>query len=201
MGTALSRVRVTWSGVTVVGPSVSTFYTSVTPAALLSAINSGFGAYVSAVCPAGTAFSWDSSGEVIDSESGEMTGTWSSGSGGGATSTGGTTFAAGVGGRVVWSTAGIVGGRRVKGSTFIVPMHTTAYDGNGSLTSSTVSALQSFATGMFASGTGMCIWSPYRPARAATDTEPARPERLGSFHPVTSGGPVDAVSWLRSRRT
>ena len=50
-------------------------------------------------------------------------------------------FAAGVGARVVWETGAVRNGRRVRGSTFVVPIWSSAYETNGTLHTATINDL------------------------------------------------------------
>lgn len=99
-------------------------------------------------------------------------------------------FALGVGARVVWNTSGIFGGRRVRGSTFIVPLTIGSYEGAGQITAGVIATMQGAANTLAGFGPdGMFIWS--RP-------QPGTP---GEAQTVTGAIAPDRVSWLRSRRT
>lgn len=96
--------------------------------------------------------------------------------------------------RVKWFTGGIVHGRMVQGSTFIVPLMTTAYETDGTLTSA-VTSNASTAANTLISATDTVIWS--RPFPGST----GNPARAGSSHAVIAATIPDKVSWLRTRRT
>lgn len=131
-----------------------------------------------------------SSGDLVESTTGDLVGTWSDpGTGGSVSSTGTSGFTNGVGARVVWNTGGLFGGRRVRGSTFLVPLGADAYEGAGNITSTMLADLQAAADALVAATTPFGVWS--RP----TATSP------GEFNEWTSARVPDQVSWLRSRRT
>jgi hypothetical protein len=105
---------------------------------------------------------------------------------------GSSNWASGVGCRQRWLTAGITRGRRVRGSTFLVPLGQNLYDGTGSIADATVTALATAANTLRAADSGsMRIYS--RPTSAANAD--------GVAHAVTGSDLPDRVSWLRSRRT
>jgi len=134
--------------------------------------------------------------ELVDEDSGTITGTvtapaQASNSGSGA----GANYAAGVGARVRWQTNGFRNGRRVVGTSFIVPINGAAYDSDGSLTSATVTALTTpsaaLVTALTAATSPLCVYS--RPtAPGATD---------GELHLVTGSSVPDQSSWLTTRRS
>lgn len=128
-------------------------------------------------------------GDLIDPTNGQLTGTWSEG--GGATITGANAAdvaAAGVGASITWLTGGIVGGKRVRGRTYVVPLATPSYDATGTLSVAALTALDAAAA---AHTTGsLVVW--HRPSGpGATD---------GSEHNVVSYRVRDKVSYLSSRR-
>lgn len=98
-------------------------------------------------------------------------------------------FAAGVGARVRWLTDAIVNGRRLYGSTYIVPMTSNWYDGDGTIAAEALTVLQAFASNLEGGGgvadDEFAVWSPTG----------------GIVADVTGYIVPDRVSWLRSRRT
>lgn len=188
---SLDRVRVVWTGTSIVGPGVSTFYTTGTGAALNAALKTYFTAITSAFPNLKGQWEFAAGGETIDSATGTLTGSW-----GGSTSSSivmaspNASWVSGVGARVVWNTNGFVSGRRVRGSTFMVPLQQSAYDADGTLVGSFVTLLQTSANALVASVPQLTIWS--RPTAA---------HPVGGATPVTSATVPDKVSWLRSRRT
>lgn len=196
----LSRMRVTWGGSTVVGPGVSTFYfNSVSMAGLPAAVASFF-TTIKNFIPAGTSIVVPGVGETIDEATGALNGAWSAS--GGATVTGGgggASFLLGTGGRVRWQTGGIVGGRRVVGTTFIVPM--TAQElPSGIIPGGTLSIMQTAANALVTASSGaMYVYSKPQPAR--TGAHGPLPARAGVASQVTSAVVDPDMTWLRSRRT
>lgn len=100
---------------------------------------------------------------------------------------------AGPAGAVInWRTPVIKNGRRIRGRTFLVPLATTAYELNGTLTATAVSTITSAAT-TFSAGTGnpdLGVWSRPSPV---TKTG-------GLWARATSFNVPDLVAVLRSRR-
>lgn len=180
----------TWSGSPVVGPGLTTFFTSNTgtagfPADVKTLITSWAGNV-----PTGVTWTVPISGDLIDDGTGGLSGTWSVASGGGTVvSSAAGSFASGVGCRIRWGTDGVVGGRRVVGSTFVVPLAVGAYQSDGTILDSVVTALSAAAVTFRSRSGGVKIFS--RPIVG----------RLGSNSNVIDSSVPDKVSWLRSRRT
>lgn len=184
----MARLRVAWAGTGVTGGGLSTFYFSTSSSGVASDVRDFFDAIKSAI-PNVVTWSIPEQGDLIDDVTGDLTGSWSEGSGTltvSGTST--ATWAAGVGYRVVWSTAGIFKGRRVKGSTFICPISAAAYDTAGTIESVTLAGHRAAAVALVAAQPDLRIWS--RPS----------PPAAGESNVVTSATIPDKVSWLRSRR-
>nr|CRY96854.1 hypothetical protein [uncultured prokaryote] len=186
----LARIRVAWSGSGVTGAGVSTFYSNDSdPAVLRTALVTYFGVWKDLVP---TVINWTTptSGDTIDSATGEINGAWTGGTASTITGTlAGQGYAQGVGVRAVWNTAGIVGGRRVRGTTFMVPVSSGVYDSDGTIKSTNLVTMQGAATGLVTDASGtLVVYS--RPA----------PGRAGTSSVVTSGTVPDKVSWLVSRR-
>jgi hypothetical protein len=140
--------------------------------------------------PLGVQWSIPSSGDLMESTTGDLVGTWSDpGTGGTVTSNGPAGFTNGVGTRIVWGTSGLFGGRRVRGSTFIVPLTVGAYEGAGNITSTVMGTLQTAANALVGTATPWVVWS--RPT----------PTLTGEVNEITSASVPDRVSWLRTRRT
>ena len=103
--------------------------------------------------------------------------------------TGAVGAAAGVGACVSWLTGGIVGGRRLRGRTFLVPLHNSTYDTDGTFTSGVLTALTAFQTAMRAAGP-LAVW--HRP------TTPGGTD--GTSYGVIGARVRDRVAFLSSRR-
>jgi len=129
-------------------------------------------------------------GDLLDDNTGEVTGSWSFGGpvtiGGGLPSVG---YAQGVGVRIRWDTAGITAGRHVRGSTYLVPISAGVFDADGTVKVANLTTLQAAATGL-RSGLGGALVILTR----------LTPEHSGTSHEVISETVVDRVSWLISRR-
>lgn len=185
----ISRVRVGWSGAGVVGPGVSTFYTTGTGAALVSAV-ADFYDDIKNLLPAVVNIDYPGGGEVLDSATGDFVGAWTGTSGLTTPGAGAGLFAQGVGARVIWDTNGTTNHRRVRGSTFLVPLVAAAYSADGTLADATRifirDAAQVFRTTM---GGAFVIWT--RPKNHTG----------GGVNSTTGVRVPDGVTTLRSRRT
>lgn len=185
----LARVRCVWSGAPITGPGLTTFYFDEAGSGFTAAVSTFFQA-VDAYLPIGVGVAVPSSGDLIDVATGALTGTWTDTATGPGVGAGFGAYPAGVGARIVWPTSGIVGGRRVKGSTFLCPLVNSCFGTDGTLDPTFATALAGFATTFRGGATyDLMIWS--RPA----------PGRAGEASEVIDEEVPDKVSWLRSRRT
>lgn len=187
--TTINRLRVVWGGSGITGPGLSTFYFG---SAAVDAPDDVFDFFNAAplLYPTKVSIFVPSGGDQIDDVTGDLVGTWDGGDVGGlvsGTNTG--DFFAGVGTRVKWPTNGIVGGRRVVGSTFLCPIASAIANTDGSIDSATVTSLAASAAALVAAQPTMRIWSRPTPARAGTSSVVQTVEVPGR------------TSWLRSRRT
>ena len=156
----------------------------------ISVAATGLFTAVRGLIPSGTSLFIPNGGDTIDELTGTLTGTWGTSGGTTITGSGSGSFPGGVGARIVWETDTIRGGRRVRGSTFIVPLIVTAFEANGTLTAATITTLQSGISDFLVQvPTQARIWSRPRPGLAGAGVQVAR------------GVAPDKVSWLRSRRT
>ena len=110
-------------------------------------------------------------------------------------------FASGTGAYVTWRTSGIVNNRRVKGRTFVCPIVSSAYDGDGSLSGQLNTMLQSAGDGLITqsgtNGTPLVVWRrPHQPSQS----DP-RPGYSGQIYDVTQTLVKDRVTSLRTRRS
>lgn len=187
--TTIARVRVAWSGSAVNGPGVSTFYCVGPGGDLAADVKDMFDAWKSSF-PAGVTWTFPSAGDTLDDNDGSLVGAWTGGPGGTISGTASGPFAQGVGARVVWETAGITGGRRVRGSTFLCPLDGDAYQDDGTIHPSTLTSLLAGATILTAA-------TAYQLVVLTRLT----PSHSGTSHDVESASMPDKISWLRSRRT
>jgi len=176
-----------WTGFTG-GPGVSVFYTG--------GVGSGtsdlrvFFDALKAFFPSALTINFPTSGDTIDDSSGIINGVWSSGAVASVVGTGAGAYAAGVGTWVDWRTNGVVGHRRVQGRTFLAPMVIGAFDTNGTMFATTLTAIGTAAATLVATG-DLSIW--HRP--------PVGTFSGGSGHVVTGYRTRDQVTSLRTRRT
>lgn len=99
-------------------------------------------------------------------------------------------FAGPAGAVVTWRTNDLRNGRRIRGRTFLVPLSTTAYQEDGSLTTIALNAVRGFGDAMVGNALqgDLGVWS--RPQGGAG----------GVFASVVSFTVPDKVAVLRSRR-
>jgi hypothetical protein len=186
---AISRCRVAWTGTGVVGGGISTFYTEGDPLQLQLALKT-FYASLSSRIPTTVTVTVPAAGETLESTTGLLTGAWAAGTPGTTTGASPDTFAAGVGTRVVWETAGITRGRHVRGATYLVPLRSAMFDSDGSINDTVRAAIQTAAQAVVvALGDDLVVWS--RPIGGVG----------GMIWTVQGASVPDRVSWLRSRRT
>ena len=178
-----------WSGPAVVGLAVNVLHfdgsdSDVDPADVKAAYQAAAGLF-----SPDHKINIPNTGDVIDDATGTLVRTWTGTGGGLVTGSSGGNYAAGVGACVTWLTGSIVDGKRLRGRTFIVPVHTAAWDTDGTFTTSAFSQVQAFADAMLGTTT-LGIW--HRP------TTPGGSDG-------TSGGVVgyhisDRAAYLSSRR-
>lgn len=172
------------------GPGLSTFFFANGSPTNAPSVVANFFTMIKAQVPTGVTWTIPSGGDLIEESSGQLTGTWTGDTGGTVTSTAAGSHAQGVGARVSWLTDSIRGGRRVRGTTFVVPIHTAGYDTQGTIASSTLTAIEDAANALLNNADwNLLIWS--RP-RAGLN---------GLGVPVARVEVPDKVSWLRSRKT
>lgn len=171
------------------GGGLSTFYFKEAASGFVADVSAFFDA-VKGVIAGATTIRIPGSGDLIDEGSGVLSGTWNDGSTTTIVSTGGGQWAQGVGARIRWNTAGITSGRRVRGSTYLVPITVGQYDGSNGLVPAAVTAMDAAADALVtAQLDDFVIWT--RP----------RPGVVGKSSAVLSADAPDTVSWLRTRRT
>lgn len=183
----IRRIEVVWSGLTGL-PGVSIFHAGDTAAGMTALLRTYFNS-IADQFPIGLSLSFPSQGELINDANGEVVGTWTDVPVTSVTGTGGLNYAAGVGTYTRWLTAGVVEGRRVQGRTFLCPLASTAYDSSGTLTTATVTDLQTAAQVLTDATPDLLIWS------RGSETDPT-----GTSFQVVATAQPDKVSWLRSRR-
>jgi len=184
--TVMRRVEVVWSGLTGL-PGLSVFYSG-SAVDVTTDLNTWFTA-LAGVFPTGLQWNIPGAGDTIEDTTGSLTGGWSTGSSFTISATGGTGgHAAGTGAFVRWGTNAIVGGRRLRGRTFLAPISGAFYDNAGTLTAGFLTAIGPATTTLAAAGK-LLIW--HRPPKGGAS---------GSSSLVTSSFIPDQVTSLRSRR-
>lgn len=184
---SLNKIPVSWTGGTG-GAGVSVFYADSLSAPPVGALATFFGA-IKAMVPSNITWTIPNAGDTYDVATGALVNSWVASGPTVVAATGSPTSYSGGSGVVVrWNTAGIVGRRRVKGRTFIVPVVSAIYD-NGSILSTQLAVFQSAATALVASaGADLRIW--HRPVSGIG----------GQAFPILSGVAPDLAAVLRSRR-
>lgn len=179
----------TLSGSGVVGPAVSTFYVRESELGSAAASIGDFYSAMTATLPDNVTWTIPHNGDTIEDSNGELVGTWSeTGSNENVTGAVNTSFGQGVGIRVRWNTGGIFHGRRVVGTTFIVPCAVGGLTTDGLWSTATASLVDGAADALV-TAENLVIWS--RPSPGGSDGESNTV--TGAFVPLQ-------VSWLRSRR-
>jgi len=186
----LHRLVCTWQGGGVQGNAVTVLHFDGTEvgAPPVAAVKSAFDNFKGAL-PLGVTVTIPSTGDSIDDATGTLEGVWSGSGGGAITGTGTAVSAAGVGACITWLTGGIVNGRKLRGRTFLVPLHNSTYDSDGTLAAGTVTAVNAFAAALLASG-GFGIW--HRPTTVGGSD--------GTSSSVLAYRVRDKVAYLSSRR-
>lgn len=106
-----------------------------------------------------------------------------------------TNYAAGAGFKVTWNTGSIRDGRRVRGSTFVVPAASGVYDTSGLITSAAKTTVNTAAAALIlaldTADTSLAVWS--RPRELPT-------VRTGLAYDVETGSCSSKTAILRGRR-
>jgi len=139
-----------------------------------------------------TAVTWQipSSGDEIESTTGELTGAWTGGTGATYAGTLSSAYAAGTGAYVTWRTGAIRAGRKFQGRTFLCPITAGSYDSTGTIDNTLLAILQTAATNL-ATADVLVIWG--RPRLGGSDP--------GTAAHVIAGQVPDKVTSLRTRRS
>lgn len=189
--TALDRYIVHWltsSG----GPGVSVFHLDATVStprqSQVNAIRAAFDA-IKGFLPTDVSISFSPEIEVIERTTNTLIGTVAVAPPASVTGTNTGAYSAPSGARWRWATGVIHRGRRVTGTTFLVPLSNSAYDVDGTLTAAALTTLNNAAAGILTAAPGaLMVYS--RPAGG----DP------GIASTVTGGSTVDRAAVLRSRR-
>lgn len=144
---------------------------------------------VKALLPSGVNVKVRTSGDIVDSSTGALTGSWSVGASAAVVGIASGSYVGGAGAVVRWLTDGIVGGHRVRGRTFLVPLVYTAFESNGTLAAGTVTTILAAAAALVTSeGTEFGVW--HRPVNGGG----------GQWFNVVGADVPDRSALMRSRR-
>lgn len=192
----LNRVVLVWNGPQVVGGGVTVLhYNGDAGTPPIAAIATALTAQ-SKLIPSGVTVQVPGNGDVIEDSTGTLVDVWAAAGGATIAGNGSAQCAAGVGANISWLTPAIVGGRRLRGRTFIVPLALRDpgsgdefYDTDGTLGTVCRGRITTLATDLLAAGP-LAVW--HRPTtKGGSDGTSA----------ICSGSRVpDRVSTLRSRR-
>lgn len=127
----ISRIQAVWSGKAGL-PGVSTFY-ALDAATALTAL-AGFYAESGGRIPNGITVSFAGTGDIINESNGEAVSTWTATPPAPLAGSASGMYAAPVGMAVTWVTGVFIGGRRVRGRTFMVPLASSVFEDNGTPT-------------------------------------------------------------------
>jgi hypothetical protein len=192
------RMRVAWSGAQVVGPGVTTLYAAAAPATGWGAATVALFTAIRPYLPSGISFDVPNTVDIVDEAENRLVGQYTVGGGGTVNSSGGVAdYKPGVGLRMRWATSGVVGGRKVTGTTFICPTLSSEIL-NGVTAPLTRTAIQTaMATYIAVSTFVPIVYSP--PVKNVPD--PKGRNRPGASSEIVSGSVSPQMTWLRSRRT
>lgn len=194
----INRVRVAFSGFNG-GPGVSTFY-CLDPAAFLPQLRNWLTNFT-VLLPATVTLNIESSGDIIDSVSGNLTGTWTAAAPVPVLGTVTGAYAAPVGMVVNWLTGTVLDGHRLRGRTFMVPLSSGTFENNGSLETGILGGIRAASESLVvAVANNFVIWHRPRPAGTVNRRGEILPARAGGHAIVTSSRVLDKAAVLRSRR-
>lgn len=193
------RVKVNWTGF-VGAPGYTNLYFSEFNAdgytqAMADGAVAKAGAFVTSIrayLPSVVTVGVDSTVDIVQSDTGELVGFFSTtppASGPGALAQ---TYSAASGACFSWGTNGVRNGRRIRGRTFIVPLASGNYENNGTIADNVVTLLKGIGNTLIGPGgtSDFGVWA--RPtSKGATD---------GVWYPAETVKVNDKVAILRSRR-
>jgi hypothetical protein len=182
----INRYVIPWTGTTAL-PGVSVLYSTGATDATADIVT--FLNAIKGLFPPGLSWSVLNGGDTIDDTTGTLNGSWTGVGGAVVTSTGAGNYAAGTGAFVTWHTPTIVGGRRLKGRTFLCPLTIGSYDATGTIATATLTTISAAGTALAGVGK-MRVW--HRP--------PAGGGGGGTSALINAATVPDQVTSLRSRR-
>lgn len=188
--TDLLRVTTTWTGTGVVGGGLTQLFFLDVGAGSEATWVAAFWDAIRDRIPNNCTLTVDGTADVIVAETGVLTGTASVGTTTNLTGTDAGAFGVGVGARIRWETGAVVNGHRVVGTTFVVPMGTTAFSGDGYITDPVATDFQTAGAALITASSGnLVVW-----------TRPKGGAGSGVSHVSACSVPREP-SWLRSRKT
>lgn len=197
MVVALSRVRVTWTGIPS-GNGVTTLYVTGGQTPNLGAIRSAF-SNMSTLIPAAVTINIANQGDIIQDTTGALVGQWSAAAQAALPMTGAGSYVPAQGGLVRLQTDTIAKNRHLRGRIFLAPLVTAAFGSNGQLSAGAVTGLQSFAAAlMTATAAPFAVWS--RPKTSKDEAGNVAVLEEGSSGVVTAATATGFAAVLRSRR-
>jgi hypothetical protein len=140
--------------------------------------------------------------EVIEETTGEMVNILNATGGGNylSNASAGQVMAGASGACINWRTGVVRKGRRIKGRTFLVPLKTTVYDEDGTLTSAAIGTIQTAATALINTSGAADLGVYARPTRQEGDNGQQETIPDGLWAVATSFNIPDKAAVLRSRR-
>jgi hypothetical protein len=183
---ALNQMKVDWSGPCVTGPSATVLHFQGDTEAATAAV-AAFFVGIKGLLPNVLTIRVPTSGDVIDPATGSPSGIWTSATAPDAVvGSGNNGWIDGVGASVRWLTPLYLGGTRLTGRTFLVPVDKGQYNpGTGNLSDSAQTIIATYAGGLITSDAGITIYSRTHHSSSS----------------VAAAAVSTEVSWLRSRRT
>lgn len=154
----MNRLRVTWSGPGVAGPGLTTFYSvngSMDPSVFVVFFDA-----LKTLIPDDVQLTIPSAGDNVSESNGAITGAWTAPGGAVVSGSSSGTFALGTGVRIIWDTGGIRNGRHVRGTTFLAPTVSTAFDTTGRMAVAVQTQITTAANNLrTAMGGNLVVWS------------------------------------------
>lgn len=195
---SLNRVRVHLGGFPG-SPGVMTFVCMDAPA-LMDPLHTWLNLQAARM-PAPTTIDIQGDGDVFESTTGTVTGTWSATPPANITCLTVDTYAAGVGALVHWKTDTYLSGRLLRGRSFIVPITRGVFATDGTLTPESRAALTTEANAFVTSVVGnLAVWQRPRVAKPADGSRRAITARGGGHATVVTAVVPDRGVFLTSRR-
>lgn len=179
----INKVTITWTGWPG-GPGYSTMYfvaEATPPLAAIQAFWSSLRPYI----PTGITLQVQNTGVGLSVATGKPDGSWAGAVQPALTASAPAQYAGPVGGCFEWKTGAFLNGHQLKGRTFIVPFSSSNYDGNGTITDSMVTIMNTAATNLLAVTPNLAVYSPTN----------------STYRVASSGRLLDKACVMRSRRS